>query len=180
MSGVVPYVDAQGEAAITMRANDGQVDLEEVFRSHYNRIARVIAGVIPDQARAEELPVEVLLKWSRHPTAHGKGVEGWLYRAVGVWRHQIYGAQKRIHSDRKATVDAIIASGATTGSRALIEAIASIYSSAVPQTPRISLTGIERAAILYPAHPVAPDFKRVKASDCVAPQFAEEAVKARP
>jgi hypothetical protein len=57
----------------------------------------------------------------------------------------IYRAQKRIHSDRKATVDAIIASGATTGSRALIEAIASIYSSAVPQTPKISLTGISSA-----------------------------------
>jgi|SRR5262245_16175127 len=76
------YVDAQSEAVIAMRANERQVDLEEVFRAQYNRIARVIAGVIRDQARAEELAVEVFLKWSRHPAAHGKGAEGWLYRAA--------------------------------------------------------------------------------------------------
>jgi len=99
---------------------------------------------------------------------------------VSAVSRAIYSAQKRIHSDPKATVDAIIASGATTANRSLVEAIVAIYSSAVPQTPKISLTGMERDATLYPAHPVAPDFKRVKASDYVAPQFAEEAIKAKP
>src|SRR5207244_13236302 len=92
----------------------------------------------------------------------------------------IYRAQKRIHSDPKATVDAILASGATTANRSLVEAIAAIYGPAVPQTPKISLIGIERDATLYPAHPVAPDFTRVKAADYVAAQFADDAVKARP
>jgi len=50
----------------------------------------------------------------------------------------------------------------------------------VPETPRISLTGMVRDATLYPAHPAAPDFKRVNVSDYVALQFAEEAVKAKP
>jgi NitT/TauT family transport system substrate-binding protein len=89
----------------------------------------------------------------------------------------IYRAQKRIHSDQKATVEAILASGATTADRSLVEAIAAIYAPAVPQTPKISITGIERDVTLYPAHPVAPDFSRVKATDYVAPQFAEDAVK---
>src|ERR1022692_4800935 len=30
--------------------------------------------------RAEELAVEVFLKWWRHPQAHGEQAEGWLYR----------------------------------------------------------------------------------------------------
>jgi RNA polymerase sigma-70 factor (ECF subfamily) len=73
-------VDARSDVIIAMSANDGQLDLEEVFRSQYYRIARVIAGVIRDHARAEELAVEVFLKWSKHPAAQGKGTEGWLYR----------------------------------------------------------------------------------------------------
>jgi ABC-type nitrate/sulfonate/bicarbonate transport system substrate-binding protein len=92
----------------------------------------------------------------------------------------IYRAEKRIHSDPKATVDAILASGATTADRSLVEAIAAIYSAAVPPTPTISIAGVQRDATLYPAHPVAPDFRHVNAADYVAPQFAEDALKAKP
>jgi RNA polymerase sigma-70 factor, ECF subfamily len=52
------------------------------FRAHYERIARVIGRVIHDQARAEELAVEVFLKWWRNPQAHGEQAEGWLYRTA--------------------------------------------------------------------------------------------------
>ena len=54
--------------------------LDAIFRAHYERIARVIGRVIHDQARAEELAVEVFLKWWRNPQAHGEHAEGWLYR----------------------------------------------------------------------------------------------------
>jgi len=54
--------------------------LDAIFRAHYERIARVIGRVIHDQARAEELAVEVFLKWWRNPQAHGEQAEGWLYR----------------------------------------------------------------------------------------------------
>jgi len=43
--------------------------LDAIFRAHYERIARVIGRVIHDQARAEELAVEVFLKWWRNPQA---------------------------------------------------------------------------------------------------------------
>src|ERR1041384_6541312 len=76
------YVDAQSEAVILMDANGGDDDFEAVFRAQYERIARVIAGVIRDHARAEELAVEVFLKWDRHPAAHGEKAEGWLYRTA--------------------------------------------------------------------------------------------------
>jgi len=98
---------------------------------------------------------------------------------IGAVTRAIYRAQKRIHSDPKATVDALLASGATTADRSLVEAIAAIYSRAVPQTPEISITGMKRDVTIYPAHPVAPDFTRVKAEDYVAPEFAEQVIKAR-
>ncbi len=65
-----------------MSFNDAKLDLETVFQAQYERIARVIAGVIRDPARAEELAVEVFLKWERTPKAQGEGAEGWLYRAA--------------------------------------------------------------------------------------------------
>ena len=87
----------------------------------------------------------------------------------------IYAAQRLIHSDAKATVDALLASG-VAHDRALTEAIAAVYGPAVPQTPKVSLNGIERDARLYPAHPRAPDFTRVHAGDFVASEFADRAV----
>jgi RNA polymerase sigma-70 factor (ECF subfamily) len=56
--------------------------LDALFRAHYERIARVIGRVIHDQARAEELAVEVFLKWWRNSQAHGAQAEGWLYRTA--------------------------------------------------------------------------------------------------
>jgi len=56
--------------------------LDAIFRAHYERIARVIGRVVHDQARAEELAVEVFLKWWRNPQAHGEHAEGWLYRTA--------------------------------------------------------------------------------------------------
>jgi hypothetical protein len=50
-----------------------------------------------------------------------------------------------------------------------------IYAAAVPRTPAISLAGIERDAKLYPAHPRAPDFARVRAADYVASEFSPAA-----
>lgn len=56
--------------------------LEDLFESHYERVTRVIGRVIHDSARAEEIAVEVFLKWSRSPQAHGTGAEGWIYRVA--------------------------------------------------------------------------------------------------
>ena len=69
------------------------MDLDTIFETHYGRIARVIGRVVRDQARAEELAVEVFLKWQRNPGAQGEKAEGWLYRtavreAIDEWRKQ--------------------------------------------------------------------------------------------
>jgi RNA polymerase sigma-70 factor (ECF subfamily) len=74
------------EAAVEAKPSD----IETVFRAQYQRIARLIAGVIRDHARAEELAVEVFLKWSRTPNAQGENAEGWLYRvAVRIGRNEL-------------------------------------------------------------------------------------------
>ncbi len=57
-------------------------DFESAFHAHYGRIARVIARVIRDPGRAEELAVEVLWKFWRTPRAHGEQAGGWLYRTA--------------------------------------------------------------------------------------------------
>jgi RNA polymerase sigma-70 factor (ECF subfamily) len=73
-------VDVPGEVVAEMSLI--KFDLESLFDTQYDRIARVIKGVIRDPARAEELAVEVFLKWSRRPEAQGEKAEAWLYRAA--------------------------------------------------------------------------------------------------
>lgn len=57
-------------------------DFEATFREQYEHVARVIARVVKDRARAEELAVEVFLKFWRTPGAHGDKAGGWLYRTA--------------------------------------------------------------------------------------------------
>jgi RNA polymerase sigma factor (sigma-70 family) len=65
-----------------MNAGEGRMDIETVFQVHYERIARVIARVLRDPSRAEELAVEVFLKWSRNPSGQGESTQAWLYRVA--------------------------------------------------------------------------------------------------
>jgi len=65
-----------------MTTGPAPFDFEHTFRAQYERIARVIAGVVQDPARAEELAVEVFLKLWRHPQAHGERADAWLYRTA--------------------------------------------------------------------------------------------------
>lgn len=69
-------MNTRNEAAVGIAANGVRHDLEALFDAHYERIARVIARVIRDPGRAEELAVEVFLKW---PPG---SAEGWLYRTA--------------------------------------------------------------------------------------------------
>jgi len=55
---------------------------ETLFYAHHDRITRVIARVIKDPGRAEEIAVEVFWKFWRTPKAHGPAAAAWLYRAA--------------------------------------------------------------------------------------------------
>jgi RNA polymerase sigma-70 factor, ECF subfamily len=53
-----------------------------VFRTHYERIARVIARVVGDPARSEELAAELFLKLWRSRRAQKQWSEDWLYKSA--------------------------------------------------------------------------------------------------
>jgi RNA polymerase sigma factor (sigma-70 family) len=57
-------------------------DLGNLFHLHYPRVARVIARIVNDPGRAEELAVDVFWKFVRRQQAHDASPGGWLYRAA--------------------------------------------------------------------------------------------------
>lgn len=75
-------MNAKSEDAAAIEMDVPAFDFDEVFRSEYRRVARVIARVVRDPARAEELAAEVLWKLSKTPKAHGANYGGWLYRTA--------------------------------------------------------------------------------------------------
>lgn len=75
-------MNASSEAAEGVDVQEASPEFEAVFRAHYERIARVIARVLGDPARAEELASELFLKlWRDFPTHH-QWCESWLYKSA--------------------------------------------------------------------------------------------------
>ncbi len=62
--------------------HQGAFDFEAFFHSHYDRIARAVARVVGDPARAEDLAAEAFWKLWQTPQAQGEKAGGWLYRTA--------------------------------------------------------------------------------------------------
>jgi len=75
-------VDGQGDALPAAIGRLSHDEIDEAFRQNYGRIARVMARVVGDQARAEELAVDAFLRWWRRTGARGDGAAKWLYRVA--------------------------------------------------------------------------------------------------
>jgi RNA polymerase sigma-70 factor (ECF subfamily) len=75
----VPASSDVAEAAIVRSAS---FDFDAVFLSHFVRITRVVARIVGEPARAEELAVDAFWKLSRTPQAHGPSAPGWLHRTA--------------------------------------------------------------------------------------------------
>ncbi len=75
-------VDAPSEVSAESKDGGVRFDIEAIFQAQFERIARVIARVVRDPARAEELAVEVFLKLWKRQQAHGDHTQGWLYRVA--------------------------------------------------------------------------------------------------
>ncbi len=72
-----------------------------LFRAHYERVAQIIARVVRDRARSEDIAVEVFLKLWRNYKAQGQNVEGWLYRvAVRAALDELRRQARRGHYER--------------------------------------------------------------------------------
>ena len=82
-----------------MNACGAPPDFESTFLAQYKRIAVVIARVVGDPARAEELAVDVFVKLWRNPQAQRGHTEAWLYR-VAV-RHGLDELRGRIRQKRR-------------------------------------------------------------------------------
>jgi RNA polymerase sigma-70 factor, ECF subfamily len=94
--------------------SEAETDLETIFCAEYTRIARVIARVTRDPARAEELAVEVFLTWARTPKAHGEHAGGWLYRtAMRAGLKELRSETRRAWYER---LFALVPSGRASGS----------------------------------------------------------------
>ena len=63
-------------------SSDMSLDIESLFRARFDRVARVVARVVRDPARAEELAVEAFVRLWRTPRAHTPQAEAWLYRTA--------------------------------------------------------------------------------------------------
>jgi RNA polymerase sigma-70 factor (ECF subfamily) len=89
-------VNAQPQAVPGAATGDGGFDFDAVFLSYYPRLARIIARVTGDPARAEELAVDALWKLWQSPGAHGDAAGAWLYRtAVRLGLNELRGSGRR-------------------------------------------------------------------------------------
>ena len=68
--------------ATAAAALDAPFDFDATFTANYRRIARAIARIVGDPARAEDLAVDAFSRLLTHPQAQGTGVEAWLYRTA--------------------------------------------------------------------------------------------------
>jgi len=102
--GVEASVDADSERAIDLPSASTEFDFEQVFHGQYARIARVIARLVQDTARAEEIAVDVFWKLHRSPEAHGSRAPAWLYRtAVRAGLDELRRRSRRLKYERLAT-----------------------------------------------------------------------------
>jgi RNA polymerase sigma-70 factor (ECF subfamily) len=79
-----------------MESSEVTFDFEAFFHAHYARVARAVARVTGDSARAEDLAAEALWKLWRTPKAHGDSAAGWLYRtALRLGLNELRGRERR-------------------------------------------------------------------------------------
>jgi len=75
-------VDAHSDTILVSAQVDTDLEFDATFEMHFARIARVVTRVVRDRGRAEELAVDVFIKWWKHTEARGERAAGWLSRTA--------------------------------------------------------------------------------------------------
>jgi len=75
-------VDASELTIVKNATTTDAFDFEAVFKDDYRSVTRLIARVVRDSGRAEELAVETFWRLWRTPSAHGESARGWLRRTA--------------------------------------------------------------------------------------------------
>ena len=83
-------------------------------------------------------------------------------------------AEKLIHADKKAAVDAIC-KALPSVDRKHVAALVDVYEPAVPATPEVSAEALHAALALFPANKVAPKLDGIDLKKYVLPRFAHDA-----
>jgi ABC-type nitrate/sulfonate/bicarbonate transport system substrate-binding protein len=83
--------------------------------------------------------------------------------------------QELARTDVDATMEELLNAGIPDLDRELVEAIVAIYTNAIPESPAVSVTGVERSAELFPAHLAPPDLSGIDLSLYVDTSVWEEA-----
>ncbi len=100
-------MNAHGKLAAAVAAGEDTFDFDAFFQAHYGPVARAIARVVGDHARAEELAVEAFLKLWRTPRAQGDAARGWMYRtAVRMGLNELRSHSRRSRYEALAEVPA--------------------------------------------------------------------------
>jgi len=81
-------------------SQESPFDFESAFREYYARVARLIARIVRDPGRAEEIAVEVFYRLWRNRKAQGEKVGGWLYRTAV--RAGLYEVRREARRERVA------------------------------------------------------------------------------
>jgi RNA polymerase sigma-70 factor, ECF subfamily len=76
------YVETPG-TAVEDTAVDETTGFEGVFHRHYEPVARAVARIVRDTARAEEIAAEAFWKFWRNPNVSASGYRAaWLYKTA--------------------------------------------------------------------------------------------------
>ncbi len=89
----------------------------------------------------------------------------------------VYRAQRLLHADPAASVDAV-RNALPSYERAHVETLVHLYAPAIPGTPRVTTAGFAQALAFFPASAEAPDLAGIDLGAYIAPEFAEDAVRA--
>ena len=77
-------VNQIGQATLMTDLGEAPVpfDFDAVFESDYRRVVRMVARIIRDHGRAEDLAVEAFWRLWNQPRAHGPSAKAWLHRTA--------------------------------------------------------------------------------------------------
>ncbi len=154
---------------------DGLVDALYAHTPYLERALVQQGAVILVHQSAGEVP-ELTGRQNHSLVATRDYADAHRAELVAVGR-AIHSAQQLAHTDQAAAVDAILQSGVPGLDRTLVETIVEIYAPAIPDTPAVSLEGVNRRLELYPAHRTPPDLSGIDVSQYVAPEIVNDAIR---
>lgn len=170
---VVDVVDLHGPEQIPA-LTDGTVDalythtpfMEQALVDHGALLlVNQSAGEVPEQAG---LAIHAMVSTSGY-------IEDNPSATFRVTR-ALYRAQRLLHEDPEAAVQALLDSGVPNLVETRVEALVDIYRPAVPRRPMVPPNGLVRTADLFTGRPVHPDFTQIDVHDHIDNRFAWLAV----